>query len=112
MHNIVMDNYKDHIAIIGSGIAGLAIGCILLKEGVPSVIFEKHSKLGSHGAGISLSPNALRVLGYMGLKDEVEIISKLSLTTNIQDNTKTLYSSSSNVRTTSRNIYKSKYHNI
>ena len=99
-----MENYKDHIGIIGCGIAGLAIGCILLKEGVPSVIFEKHSKLGSHGAGISLSPNALRVLSYMGLKDEVEKISKLTLTTKIQDNTKTLYTSSSNVRTTSREM--------
>jgi 2-polyprenyl-6-methoxyphenol hydroxylase-like FAD-dependent oxidoreductase len=104
MHNVVMEKYKDHIAIIGSGIAGLTIGCILLKEGVPSVIFEKHSELGSHGAGISLSPNALRVLRYMGLKDEVEKISKLTLTTKIQDNTKTLYTSSSNVRTTSREM--------
>ena len=99
-----MEKYKDHIAIIGSGIAGLTIGCILLKEGVPSVIFEKHSELGSHGAGISLSPNALRVLRYMGLKDEVEKISKLTLTTRILDNTKTLYTSSSNVRTTSREM--------
>ena len=99
-----MEKYKDHIAIIGSGIAGLTIGCILLKEGVPSVIFEKHSELGSHGAGISLSPNALRVLRYMGLKDEVEKISKLTLTTKILDNTKTLYTSSSNVRTTSREM--------
>ena len=40
----------------------------------------------------------------MGLKDEVEKISKLTLTTKIQDNTKTLYTSSSNVRTTSREM--------
>jgi len=46
MHNVVMEKYKDHIAIIGSGIAGLTIGCILLKEGVPSVIFEKAFRAG------------------------------------------------------------------
>jgi len=40
----------------------------------------------------------------MGLKDEVEKISKLTLTTKILDNTKTLYTSSSNVRTTSREM--------
>ena len=36
-----MTDYSDHIGIIGGGIAGLALGCALLKEGIPTVIFEK-----------------------------------------------------------------------
>ena len=58
MHNIPMNRYKDHVAIIGCGIAGLAIGCVLLREGIHSIIFEKHSKLGNHGSGISHKTNA------------------------------------------------------
>ena len=99
-----MNRYKDHVAIIGSGIAGLAIGCVLLREGIPSVIFEKHSKLGTHGSGISLSPNALRVLKYIDLEDEIKKISELTLSTKIQDTKKILYSSPSIVRTTSREM--------
>ena len=30
-----MDNYSKHIAILGGGIAGLSLGCTLLKEGIP-----------------------------------------------------------------------------
>ena len=104
MHNIPMNRYKDHVAIIGCGIAGLAIGCVLLREGIPSIIFEKHSKLGTHGSGISLSPNALRVLKYIDLEDEIKKISELTLSTKIQDTKKILYSSPSIVRTTSREM--------
>ena len=50
-----MQNCSEHIGIIGGGIAGLSLGCTLLKEGIPVVIFEKMSEETSHGAAISLS---------------------------------------------------------
>ena len=62
-----MDNYSKHIAILGGGIAGLSLGCTLLKEGIPAVIFEKMSEETSHGAAISLSSNALRLLDRLDI---------------------------------------------
>ena len=48
-------DYSGHIGIIGGGIAGLTLGCSLLKEGIPAIIFEKSPEETSHGAAISLS---------------------------------------------------------
>ena len=41
MHNNVVNKYSNHIAIIGAGISGLALGCMLKKTNNPVVIFEK-----------------------------------------------------------------------
>ena len=57
-----MSDYRNHIGIIGGGIAGLTLGCALLETGIPAIIFEKMSEETSHGAAISLSSNALRLL--------------------------------------------------
>ena len=66
-----MDNYSKSIAILGGGIAGLSLGCTLLKEGIPAVIFEKMSEETSHGAAISLSSNALRLLDRLDIYNEL-----------------------------------------
>jgi salicylate hydroxylase len=54
-----MIDYRNHIGIIGGGISGLTLGCALLKQGIPAIIFEKMPEETSHGAAISLSSNAL-----------------------------------------------------
>ena len=51
-HNISMKDYSSHIAVIGSGISGLSLGCVLKQAGIPVVIFEKSSTASEHGAGI------------------------------------------------------------
>ena len=66
-----MKNLSNRVGIIGGGIAGLTLGCTLLKEGIPAVIFEQSSKEKSHGAAISISQNALRLL------DRIDIFSNL-----------------------------------
>ena len=57
-----MNHLSNRVGIIGGGIAGLTLACTLLKEGIPAVIFEQSSEETSHGAAISLSQNALRLL--------------------------------------------------
>ena len=57
-----MEDITKHIAIIGAGISGLALGIILKRYNIPCVIFEKSEKISEYGAGISLSPNGLKVL--------------------------------------------------
>ncbi len=54
-----MNNLSNRVGIIGGGIAGLTLGCTLLKAGILAVIFEHSSEEKSHGAAISLTQNAL-----------------------------------------------------
>jgi 2-polyprenyl-6-methoxyphenol hydroxylase-like FAD-dependent oxidoreductase len=54
-HNNLVEIYKNSIAIIGAGISGLALGIILNKQNIKSVIFEKSSSVSEYGAGISIS---------------------------------------------------------
>ena len=67
-----MSDYRNHIGIIGGGIAGLTLGCALLKEGIPAIIFEKMPEETSHGAAISLSSNALRLLDRLEIYNDLK----------------------------------------
>jgi salicylate hydroxylase len=67
-----MTDDSKKIGIIGGGIAGLTLGCTLLKEGIPTIIFEKSSETASHGAAISISSNALRLLDRLGIFDSLK----------------------------------------
>ena len=67
-----MSDYRNHIGIIGGGIAGLTLGCALLKQGIPAIIFEKMPEETSHGAAISLSSNALRLLDRLGIYNDLK----------------------------------------
>ena len=67
-----MGDYRNHIGIIGGGIAGLTLGCALLKQGIPAIIFEKMPEETSHGAAISLSSNALRLLDRLEIYNDLK----------------------------------------
>ena len=70
MHNILVD-YSNHIAIIGAGISGLTLACILKNAKIPVVVFEKSNDVSDHGAGISISPNGIRVLKHLSIYDDL-----------------------------------------
>ncbi|MCS7003640.1 MAG: FAD-dependent monooxygenase, partial [Dehalococcoidia bacterium] len=55
------------IAIIGAGLGGLTAALAMLKLGVPARVYEQAPELGEVGAGITIQPNASRVLEYLGL---------------------------------------------
>ena len=65
-----MSNYSSYIGIVGGGISGLTAGCTLLEQGHKAVIFERSKQLNEHGAGISVSPNAIRILDKLDLKNK------------------------------------------
>ncbi|KAF4983785.1 hypothetical protein FZEAL_869 [Fusarium zealandicum] len=50
------------VAIIGGGIAGITLAISLLKRSVPCVIYEKAHRFGEVGAGLGISPNAIRAM--------------------------------------------------
>ena len=64
-----MKNYSSHVGIVGGGIAGLAAGCALRLHGINTIVFERASEVSECGAGISISPNALRPLQNLGIRE-------------------------------------------
>ncbi len=61
-------------AIIGGGIGGSAAGLSLLKAGFDVHIYERASELREVGAGIVLTPNAVRVLHHLGFADMLAML--------------------------------------
>ena len=59
---------KPRIAIIGAGIGGLALGGFLSRQGADVTIYEQAREFQRIGAGIQMSPNAMRVLRALGLE--------------------------------------------
>ncbi|MDZ7588716.1 MAG: FAD-dependent monooxygenase [Parasphingorhabdus sp.] len=57
--------------IIGGGIGGLTSALCLAHFGIKSTIFERAAGLEEVGAGIQLSPNAMRVMQRLGLEDAI-----------------------------------------
>jgi len=64
-----MKNYSSHVGIVGGGIAGLTAGCALGLQGIKTIVFERADEVSEYGAGISISPNALRPLQKLGIKE-------------------------------------------
>lgn len=58
------------IAIIGGGIAGLALALHLHERGIPAQVFEGAPELREMGVGITLLPHAVRELTALGLAQE------------------------------------------
>ena len=58
-------------AIIGAGIGGLTTALAFQKLGIPYNIYERASELTEVGAGIWLAPNALQVMDWLGLLEEI-----------------------------------------
>ncbi|KHO30074.1 FAD-dependent monooxygenase [Corynebacterium minutissimum] len=55
------------IGIIGAGISGLALGAALHRHGIDVQIYERHPRVRSGGAGITLAPNGLAALDALGI---------------------------------------------
>jgi len=60
---------NQNIIIAGAGIGGLTAALSCQKIGLQVVVFERSPELGEIGAGIMLTPNAVKCLEYLGLGD-------------------------------------------
>jgi salicylate hydroxylase/6-hydroxynicotinate 3-monooxygenase len=59
------------IAIIGAGMGGLTLAAALHRRGFAARIFEQAPRFTRLGAGIQMSPNAMRVLRGIGLEPRI-----------------------------------------
>lgn len=57
------------IAVIGGGLGGAAAALALHRRGFEVAVYEKTAELGEIGAGLNLSPNALKAFRYLGIED-------------------------------------------
>jgi salicylate hydroxylase len=57
--------------IVGAGIGGLCAAIALARRGIDVEVLEQASVLAEAGAGLQLSPNAMKVLRALGLADRV-----------------------------------------
>ncbi|HTZ03149.1 MAG TPA: FAD-dependent monooxygenase [Xanthobacteraceae bacterium] len=60
------------IGVIGGGVGGLAAGIALLRSGHDVEIYEQAANYQRVGADINLTPNAVRVLGWLGVVPTLE----------------------------------------
>ncbi len=61
-----------NIEIVGGGIGGLASALTLRQAGFRVTVLERSPRLLDQGAGVTLAPNATRVLYHLGVGDALE----------------------------------------
>ncbi|KAI0398134.1 putative monooxygenase [Xylariaceae sp. FL0594] len=81
-----MSNVDTDVLIIGGGIGGLALAAILRRLSIPCKVLERTERIEPVGAGISLAPNALKLLDQLGLYDTIlqsgQKLNKIQITRN------------------------------
>lgn len=60
------------VGIIGGGIGGAALALALKQQGIDAHIFERAPAFGEIGAGVQMTPNAVKVLEALGLGEELQ----------------------------------------
>ncbi|NDL61572.1 FAD-dependent monooxygenase [Acerihabitans arboris] len=65
-------NRKLRIGVIGGGIGGAALTASLQQRGMEAHLFERTAAYKEVGAGVQMTPNAVKILKALGLGDELQ----------------------------------------
>ncbi|KAF8936255.1 hypothetical protein BGZ47_009587 [Haplosporangium gracile] len=71
------------VVIVGAGLAGLMMGILLDKMGIPYMILERAPKVKPLGALMSLNGNILALFDQLGLLEDVMEIAKINHSTSL-----------------------------
>ncbi|MFM9969771.1 MAG: FAD-dependent oxidoreductase, partial [Burkholderiales bacterium] len=69
---------KCRIAIVGGGLAGIATANALKTFGIKAEVFEAAQALGEIGAAVNVSPQAVKALQAVGVKERIAAVGHLS----------------------------------
>ena len=62
------------VAIVGAGIGGLTAAIAMHRRGIEVEVYEQSGQIGEIGAGVSLSPNAIKAFRALGLDRQIAAI--------------------------------------
>lgn len=65
---------RREIAVIGAGVAGLAVATLLARAGHGVTLLERFAEVRPLGSGLMLQPTGLAALGRLGLREEIEAL--------------------------------------
>ena len=65
---------KPKVAIIGAGIGGLTAAVAMRRRDFEVEVYEQSPQIGEIGAGVSLSPNAIKAFRALGLDRQIAAI--------------------------------------
>jgi salicylate hydroxylase/6-hydroxynicotinate 3-monooxygenase len=60
------------IAIVGAGIGGMAVASLLKRAGHDVQVYEQARRFARVGAGIQMTPNAVKVLRHLGVEERLK----------------------------------------
>ena len=62
------------VAVIGAGVAGLAVATLLARAGHCATVYERFAESRPVGSGLMLQPTGLAALERLGLREEIEAL--------------------------------------
>ena len=66
-----MSDRNQPVVIIGAGVGGLTLALLLRQRGIAAEVLERSAELREVGAAVGLAANATRVLGHLGLGEDL-----------------------------------------
>lgn len=64
-----MSERRPRVAIVGAGVGGITAALFLREAGIDAVVYEQNAEITAAGAGIVITPNAMRLIRRLGLAD-------------------------------------------
>ena len=64
----------QRIAVLGGGVAGLAVAVALARRGAQVTVMEQAEAIAEVGAGLQISPNGVAVLKALGLGEALAAV--------------------------------------